>query len=746
MTYNIPDIELLEDFNEDRPVDDRTTSATEEEKSLIEIFFLNYGFNISVIDIKRGLITTIYEIKLEKKTRFKDIKNLKEDLKLELKTKSLTISQSAKKIAINLEVPVIKRPIIPVKRVISSQNFRNHSGNLPVVLGLDINNSEIIFDVTKMPHLLVAGATGSGKSVCLNVILMSLILSKTPEDLKIVLIDPKRVELSLYSNIPFLLNPIVHEADESYDLLKALVGEMEKRYILLQQNKCRNIVTYNQKNSHNRLPYIVVMIDEFADLMLKTEIIEDPICRLAQLARSVGIHLIIATQRPSVDIITGRIKANFPSRIAFQVSSGVDSKVILDTVGAEDLVGRGDFLFKDSSAKGMIRGQCCFVHDDEIERVTADINIKDEDIQHIYTQTEKPERKSMVSNDEKSMPWVKVKTNFWSKVLLCCYYPFKEYFKHVFGHSFAIRLIFLLVLLLLISGGFNFEKIIIWKYRFFTEKSALPLIEGKYLPEVKKTILKLENENGISFTSYNGSLYIIKKNEPGEDVIVTDDTFMKKWKELTKTIYTDIRIISEKIVLSTTQESQNESHIFIGEKKYLQEQKSRKLTYKKCINKFPSYWADTIFFISNKRGKLFELYKLKSNSGKPPGLIKFPYNINYAGMVKSGILPLEANDDIFVYDFRKNIFYNITGTVYKEYSPSVTQSGNCISYIRKREDNSCQILLNFINTGETRVLILPDIHKDKTFIKQVIADSGNKLFLLTKNQNYSLFEINLKKD
>ncbi|MGD8450141.1 MAG: hypothetical protein PVF36_13020, partial [Desulfobacterales bacterium] len=459
-----------------------------------------------------------------------------------------------------------------------------------------------------------------------------------------------------------------------------------------------------------------------------------------------GIHLIIATQRPSVDIITGRIKANFPSRIAFQVSSGVDSKVILDTVGAEDLVGRGDFLFKDSSAKGLIRGQCCLVHDDEIERVTADINIKDEDIQHSYTQTEKPEPMSMVHHDEKRMPGVKIKTKLWRKVLLYCYYPFKEYFKHVFGHSLGIRLIFLFVLLLLISGGFNFEKIIIWKNRLLTEKFALPLIEGKYLPEVKKTIFKLEDENKIRLTSYKGSLYIIKKNEAGEDVIVTDDTFLKKWKELAKTPYTDIRIISEKVVLSTILESRNESHIFIGEKKYLQDQKPRKLTFKKCINKFPSFWDDRVFFISNKRGKLFELFKLKSNSGKPPELIKFPYNINYAGMVKSGILPLEANNDIFVYDFRKNIFYNITDTVYEEYSPSATQSGTCISYIRKREDNRCQILLNFINTGETKVLTLPDINEDETFIKQVIADSGKKLFLLTKNQNYSLFEINLKKD
>ena len=747
MKYFKPGPKLLKDFKEQVQAVDGSVSTADEDKAFIENFIRNYGFDISVVGIKRGLITTIYEIKLEKKTRFKDIQGLKADLKLELKTRSLTISQATKKSTVNLEVPVLDRPEIPVKRVITSPAFSNFKGALPVALGLDINNNEIVFDIAKMPHLLIAGTTGSGKSVCLNVVLLSLIYSRTPDDLKIVLIDPKCVEFSLYSNIPFLLHKTVHEADESRKVIVALVEEMEKRYILLQSKKCRDISAYNTKIPGDRLPRIVVIIDEFADLIMQKKETEEPICRLAQKGRAAGIHLIIATQRPSVDVITGTIKANFPSRIAFQTSSGVDSKVVLDTIDAEDLVGKGDFLFKDNTAKGLVRGQCCFVNDDEVGRVTRAINVKDRDIPTLHRPPEKPEKevKKPTKHKEKVKPEVKRKPGLWSKFTVYCVSSFKEYSGCFREPGIPVRIIFSLLLFIMLVAGFNFEKIIHSKNRFFNKGTDRFLVEGKYLPEVKKIVLKAENDGMIHFTSFNGDLYIIRKNELNEDVIATDGSFYQEWKDLGRAWYRDIRIISKSMVLSTEQVGLNETHIFAGSKKSLFERKLTKLTHSKCLNRFPSFWGGKVYFVSNRRGKLSGLFFFNPESGKQPELIKFPYNVEYAGIVRSGILPLEAENEIFVYDLQSNLFYDITRTADKEYSPSAVLSGKFVSYIRKREDGTSQILLYYKNTGETKVLALPDINDKDTFVRQMFIDNGSKLYLLTKNRKYRLYEIKLKK-
>ncbi len=747
MKYVKPGLKLLKDFTRKVPVADGSVPTADEEKAFIENFILNYGFDISVVGIKKGLITTIYEIKLEKKTRFKDIQGLKADLKLELKTRSLTISQAAKRSTVNLEVPILDRSVIPVKRVITSPAFSNFRGSLPVALGLDINNNEIVFDIAGMPHLLIAGATGSGKSVCLNVILMSLIYSRTPDDLKIVLIDPKRVEFSLYSNIPFLLHKTVHEADESHKVIMALVEEMEKRYILLQRKKCKDISAYNTKIPGNRLPRIIMMIDEFADLIMQKKETEEPICRLAQKGRAAGIHLVIATQRPSVDVITGTIKANFPSRIAFQTSSGVDSKVVLDTIDAEDLVGKGDFLLKHNTSKGLVRGQCCFVNDDEVERVARVINVKDKDIPTLHRFPGKPEKevKKPADHKERVKPAVKKKPGLLNKFAAYCVSSFKEYFGCFREPGIPARIIFSLLLLTMLTVGFSFEKIIHSKNRFFNEGAARFLVEGKYLPEVKKIVLKAENDSMIHFTSFNGDLYIIRKNELNEDVIATDGSFYQEWKALGRAWYRDIRIISKRMVLSTEQVSPNETHIMAGSKKSLFERKLTKLTYRKCLNRFPSFWGDKVYFVSNRRGRLSELFCFNPESGDQPELIKFPYNVEYAGVMRSGTLPLEAENEIFVYDLKSNLFYAITRTADKEYCPSAVLSGKTISYIRRREDGTSQILLYCMDTGETKVLALPDIDDKETFVRQKFGDKGGRLYLLTKNQKYRLYEIKLKK-
>ncbi len=315
---------------------------------------------------KKPIVTQV-----EEKTRISvdTILRREKDLSLALKTPSLRIETPVMgESLLGIEVPNPDPSIVSLKRVMNSSAFKSLSKKsaLPVALGRGSDGQEVVFDLTKMPHLLVAGATGSGKSVCLNALISCLIMERSPNELQMLLIDPKRVELTLYNGIPHLVTPVVVETDKVVSLLKGLIKEMMDRYRTMEEMGVRNIHSYNSKVKE-KMPYIVVAIDELADLMMTAAFdVEQSICRLAQLGRATGIHLIIATQRPSVDVITGLIKANFPSRISFAVTSQIDSRTIMDTVGAEKLLGRGDMLYQPIDGTRPTRVQNVFISDNEI--------------------------------------------------------------------------------------------------------------------------------------------------------------------------------------------------------------------------------------------------------------------------------------------------------------------------------------------------------------------------------------------
>jgi S-DNA-T family DNA segregation ATPase FtsK/SpoIIIE len=346
----------------------------------------NYDIAIQKIVATVGPTVTLYEIVPSAGVRISRIKNLEDDIALSLSALGIRIiAPIPGKGTIGIEVPNVKKSIVGMKTLLASDKFQNSHFTLPIALGKKIDNELFVVDLTTMPHLLMAGATGQGKSVGVNAILVSLLYKKHPSQLKFVLVDPKKVELSLYrliekhflAKLPGEDESIITDTRKVVHTLNALCIEMDNRYDLLKEAGCRNIREYNEKfvarklnpeKGHQFLPFIVLVIDEFADLIMTAgKEIEMPIARLAQLARAVGIHLIIATQRPSVNIITGTIKANFPARIAFKVSSKVDSRTILDTGGAEQLIGRGDMLISYNGE--VTRLQCVFVDTPEVERV-----------------------------------------------------------------------------------------------------------------------------------------------------------------------------------------------------------------------------------------------------------------------------------------------------------------------------------------------------------------------------------------
>ncbi|MDY6395944.1 MAG: DNA translocase FtsK, partial [Bacteroidales bacterium] len=337
-----------------------------------------------------GPTVTLYEIVPAPGIRISKIKGLADDIALSLAALGIRIiAPIPGKGTIGIEVPNSNPQIVSMKSMIESQEFQNSKAELPIVIGKTIENQPFVTDLAKAPHLLMAGATGQGKSVGLNAIVTSLLYRKHPAELKFVFVDPKKVELSLYSNlerhylakIPGGDEAVITDVNDVEKTLRSLCVLMDQRYNLLKDAQCKKITEYNEKfiarripmrDGHGYMPYIVVVIDEFADLIMTAgKRIEEPICRLAQLARAVGIHLIIATQRPSVDIITGKIKANFPARAAFKTSSMVDSKTILDTPGAEQLIGRGDMLF--SASGKLTRLQCALIDTPEIESLVQAI-------------------------------------------------------------------------------------------------------------------------------------------------------------------------------------------------------------------------------------------------------------------------------------------------------------------------------------------------------------------------------------
>jgi S-DNA-T family DNA segregation ATPase FtsK/SpoIIIE len=386
--YKYPSLDLLEHHSAEKVVTDSTELETNKNQILNTL--RNYDIAIQKIFATVGPTVTLYEIVPAAGVRISRIKNLEDDIALSLSALGIRIiAPIPGKGTIGIEVPNVKKSVVGMKSVLASDRFQNNNFALPIALGKKIDNDLFIVDLATMPHLLMAGATGQGKSVGINAVLVSLLYKKHPSQLKLVLVDPKKVELSLYKSIekhflaklPGEEEAIITDTRKVVHTLNALCIEMDNRYDLLKEASCRNIREYNEKfvarklnpeKGHQFLPFIVLVIDEFADLIMTAgKEIEMPIARLAQLARAVGIHLIIATQRPSVNIITGTIKANFPSRIAFKVSSKIDSRTILDAGGAEQLIGRGDMLVSHNGE--VTRLQCVFVDTPEVERVVAGI-------------------------------------------------------------------------------------------------------------------------------------------------------------------------------------------------------------------------------------------------------------------------------------------------------------------------------------------------------------------------------------
>ncbi len=384
--YKFPSVSLLKHYDDDGVlVTDAEKTANEER---IRQTLASFDVQISGISATIGPTITLYEVTPAPGVRISKIRNLEDDIARSIGALGIRIiAPIPGKTTVGIEVPNKKSQIVSMESVINCDAFRNFKGELPVVIGKTIMNEPFMFDLAKMPHLLVAGATGQGKSVGLNAIITSLLYRKHPAELKLVLVDPKKVELSLYSPLEnhFLAKVpdnndevVITDVDRVVYALNSLCKEMDTRYMLLKKARVRNIKEYNKRfserrlnpeNGHRFLPYIVVIVDEFADLIMTAgKNVETPIARIAQLARAVGIHMILATQRPTTDIITGTIKANFPARIAFRVMQSVDSRTILDRTGANSLIGRGDMLYLAGGE--LVRVQCAFVDTPEVENIT----------------------------------------------------------------------------------------------------------------------------------------------------------------------------------------------------------------------------------------------------------------------------------------------------------------------------------------------------------------------------------------
>ena len=369
--WKLPSIALLDTVTARR---ERMADEIKRNVKVIETTLEQFGVEAKVIGVNPGPAVTQYEVQPGAGVQVKRITALQNDLSLALAAAPLRIEAPIPgKSAVGIEVPNKSASLVTIREVIETAAFREGANKLALGLGNDVSGQSIVADLTKMPHLLIAGATGQGKSVCINALITSLLFQVTPDHLRLLLIDPKRVELTGYNGLPHLALPVLVESHQAAAALRWAVAEMDRRYKLFSAEGVRNIAAYNDKavaKLARPLPYVVIVIDELADLMMVAAgEIEELICRIAQLARAVGIHLIIATQRPSTDIITGLIKANIPSRIAFAVGSQVDSRVILDTGGAEKLLGRGDMLYQPVDAGKPTRIQGAFVSDPEVESV-----------------------------------------------------------------------------------------------------------------------------------------------------------------------------------------------------------------------------------------------------------------------------------------------------------------------------------------------------------------------------------------
>ena len=396
--YRLPSLDLL-----DSPVPSESRQSREDLEASarnLEDTLEDFGISAKVTDIERGPAITRYELEPAPGVKVNRIEALDDDISLALKAQSVRIlAPIPGKARVGVEVPNSQTTFVYIREVLSSNAFSQAKFKLTLALGKDITGKPIIADLDEMPHILIAGTTGSGKTVCVNSLIISLLFKNSPNELKFLMVDPKRVELMPFNNLPHLLCPVVTDAKKVSAALNWVLREMDERYRLLAKAGARSIESYNEKQEE-KLPYIIVIIDEFADLMVVAgEQIENAVTRLAQMARAVGIHLILATQRPSVDVITGVIKANLPARISFKVASKVDSRTVLDMNGAEKLLGKGDMLFMQPGDSDLTRIQGTLVSDKEIERVTS--FVKSQGAPVFDEEILKEQQKTFMSNGEK---------------------------------------------------------------------------------------------------------------------------------------------------------------------------------------------------------------------------------------------------------------------------------------------------------------------------------------------------------
>ncbi len=369
--YNSTSLDILD--NEKSSSQKKNNQSNIDERSdLLEKVFADFNIQISVVNVKLGPVVTLYEILPAPGIKINTIINLADDISRSMGVGAVRIAQIFGTQYLGVEVPNDQRESVTIKELLSDQNFKSTTHKIPICIGKDISGNIEVIDLSKTPHLLVAGTTGSGKSVFINTLLASLLYKFSPSELRLILIDPKMLELSVYNDIAHLLTPVVTEPKKAIIALKWVCKEMERRYSMMNEEGTRNLEGYNQKTSE-KLPYIVVFIDEMADLMMTAgKEVEHYVQRLAQMARACGIHLVMATQRPSVDIITGSIKANFPSRVSFQVASKYDSRTVLGEIGAEQLLGNGDMLMTKNGAN-LIRYQSAFISDNEVNKLILEI-------------------------------------------------------------------------------------------------------------------------------------------------------------------------------------------------------------------------------------------------------------------------------------------------------------------------------------------------------------------------------------
>ena len=383
--YEIPSATILSDPPALSSMVDK--DVIEQNSMILEKTLGNFGVEGKVVSVSPGPVVTRYEIVLAPGVKISKVVNLHNDISMAVGGQPIRIEAPIPgKSAVGIELPNAERQIVYFKHILTSEPFTKSKAKLPVVIGTNISGAPYVADIFKMPHMLIAGQTGSGKSVCINSIICSLLMTKKPEELRLIMIDPKKVELSFYDGIPHLLSPVVTESKEAVKALHWGVGEMERRYRMLARVGARNIDSFNGRvgsgkfteilpeEDNKALPFIVILVDELADLMTKaSKDVETLIQRIAQLARAVGIHLIVATQRPSVDIITGPIKANLTSRIAFRTIQGTDSRTILDHIGAEKLLGLGDMLFLRNGAPAVERFHGAFISEEDVEKIVAEV-------------------------------------------------------------------------------------------------------------------------------------------------------------------------------------------------------------------------------------------------------------------------------------------------------------------------------------------------------------------------------------